>query len=101
MCNSDHSELVGADLVDDAVGEPAQQIAPAGTSEYGTNLWVGQYHVYPVLELREERKAQLKVGARPVEGSCIMQIGERSRDDGPFHFSAARTRASASSIGIS
>jgi hypothetical protein len=30
-----------------------------------------------------------------------MQLGERSRDDGPFHFSAARTRASASSIGIS
>ena len=101
MCNSDYSELVGADLVDDAVGEPAQQITPSGTSEYGTHLWVGQDCVYPVLELREERKAQLEVGACRVEGGCVMQLGERSRNDNPFHFSAARTRASASSMGIS
>jgi hypothetical protein len=30
-----------------------------------------------------------------------MQLGERGRDDDSFHFSAARTRASASSMGIS
>jgi hypothetical protein len=30
-----------------------------------------------------------------------MQLGERSRNDNPLHFSAARTRASASSMGIS
>jgi hypothetical protein len=51
--------------------------------------------------LREERKAQLEVGARRVEGGRVMQLGERSRNDNPFHFSAARTRASASSMGIS
>ena len=101
MRYSDHSELVGADLVDDAVGEPAQQIAPPGTSEYGANLWVGQNLVYPALELREERKTQLEVVARRVEGGCVVQLGERSRDDDPFHLSAARTRASASSMGIS
>jgi hypothetical protein len=55
MRYGNHAKLVRADLVDDAIGKPAEQIAPPCTSEYGPNLWIGQNSVHSMLELREER----------------------------------------------
>ena len=74
MRNRNDAKLVSADLVDDAVGEPAQQITPSGASEYRAYLWIGQDRVHAILELREERKSQFETRARRVEGGRVMQF---------------------------
>jgi hypothetical protein len=74
MRHRNYSEFLGTDLVDDAIGEPTQQITAAGTPKYRANLWVDHDRAYPALKLRDEGKAQFDVGARCVEGGCILQF---------------------------
>jgi hypothetical protein len=61
---------------------------------------VRQYSTCGSVEFGDEREAKLSTRSRSIESGSVVQLVKRARDNNQLHFRAARTLASASSIGM-
>ena len=100
MCNGKNSEFLCSDLVDDAVREPAQDVAPTRATKHGTEQRVGQDEMGCPFKFGHKRETQLGICFQRVERGCILEFGQRRRRKDELHFSDARTWASASANGM-
>jgi hypothetical protein len=100
MCDSDDANFVGCNLIENAVGEPAKNIAAPDSTEHCADLGIRQYVTCSSVNLGEERETKLGIRARGIKGGGILQLAKRERDNDQLHFSAARTLARASAIGM-
>lgn len=100
MCDRDDAKLVGSNLIEDTVGKPAKCITAPGAAESRADEGIRQNAAYGSVKFGEERETELDIRARGIKRGGIAQLGERERNNDQFHFSAARTCARASAIGI-
>ena len=100
MCDGNDPDFVGCNLIENTVREPAKNIAAPGSAKDRANLRVRQDATYGSVKLGDEREAKLGIRARGIESSRIVQFAKRKRDNDQLHFSAARTLAGASAIGM-
>ena len=100
MCDRNDANFVGRNLIEDTVGKPAESITASGAAEGRADEGIRQNAAYGSVKLGEEREPELDVCARGIKCGGIAQLGERERNNDQFHFSAARTCARASAIGI-
>jgi hypothetical protein len=54
MCDSKNSKLFLGDLIDEAVGKPAERISPPCATKYGTEQRIRQDEIGRTLELRDK-----------------------------------------------
>ena len=66
--HGDDAQLLCRDLVNDAVGESSQDIAPPGTSKYSPDSWVDHNESNHALELRDEGEPEFNGGTSGVAG---------------------------------
>lgn len=100
MCHGDDPKFLCGKLIDYAVGEPAKEDPASGSAEDGPERWISQNDIDSSLKLSHKRKSKFDICALGIEGSSVMQLTQRERNDDQLHFNAARTRARASAIGI-
>jgi len=100
MRDRNDPNFVGGDLIENTVGKPAKNVTAPCTAEERSGKWVRQNAAYGSIKLGEEREAELGIRARGIEGCGIVQLAKRERNNDQLHFSAARTCARASAIGM-
>ena len=100
MCDRNDPNFVGRNLIEIRVGEPAKNITTPGSTEDRADVWIHQNATHGPVKFGDEREAKLGIRARGIESSRIVQFTKRKRDNDQLHFSAARTLARASAIGI-
>ena len=100
MCDCNDPNFVGRDMIENTVREPAKDITAPRTAKWRSGKWVRQNAAYGSIKLAEEREAELGIRARGIEGCGIVQLAKRERKNDQLHFSAARTCARASAIGM-
>ena len=100
MCDRNDPYFVGRNVIENTVREPAKDVAAVGRTEDAADIGVGQNTTYGPVKLSHERKAKLGVRARGIKGGGIVQLAKRKRNNDQLHFSAARTCAKASAMGI-
>jgi len=70
MCDGKNSKLLGGDLIDDAVGEPTQDISPTSATKYRTEQRIGPNEIGRSFKLSHKRETEL---------GCRFQCIERGR----------------------
>jgi len=100
VSNRNDSYFVGRNLIEDAVGKSTQDIPAPQPAEDRADVWVRQYATNGLVNVGHERKAELGIRTRRIEGSGILQLAKRKRKNNELHFRVARTRARASAIGM-
>ena len=100
MCDRNDPNFVGRNLIENTVREPAKNKAAPGSTEHRADMWIHQNATYGSVKFGDEREAKLGIRARGIESSRIVQFAKRKRDNDQLHFSAARTLARASAIGM-
>ena len=98
MCDLDNAELFTSGLID---GETSKKVASSRASKYDAHLGISQNDVHRALELAHEGQSKFDICSCGLEGCCVTQLVKRGRNYDQLHLSAARTRASASAIGMS
>lgn len=100
MCHRNDAKFISGDLIDDAVGKSAEKMAAAGAAKDCSEHGIRQNKICRSLEFGHERQAKLDIRPCRIESCSVMQLGECGRNNDELHFSAARTWARASEIGI-
>ena len=100
MRHSDDPNFLSGDLVDDAVGKSAEQLASSGAAKDCSGHGVRQNEICRSLKLSHECKPKFDIRFRHIENRSIMQLSKCERNNDELHFNAARTCARASAIGI-
>ena len=100
MCDRDDPDFVRRNLIENTVGEPTKKITAPGTAENRSDEGIRQNTTYRPIKLGEECEAEIGIRARGIEGGGIVQLAKRERNNDQLHFSAARTCARASAIGM-
>jgi len=100
MCDRNDPYFVGRNVIENAVGEPAKNIAASGPTDDRADIGVRQNTTCGSVKLGHERKTKLGIRARGIKSGGIVQLAKRERDNDQLHFSAARTWAKASAMGI-
>ena len=100
MCDRNDPNFVGRNVIENTVREPAKDKTAPGSTEDRADVWIHQNATYGSIKFGDKREAKLGIRARGIESSRIVQFAKRKRDSDYLHFSAARTLASASAIGM-
>ena len=100
MRNRNDPNLVGRNLIEETVRKSAQDIPAPRPAEDGAHKGIRQYGMYGSVKLGDEREAKRGIRAREIKGGGIVQLAKREGNNDQLHFSAARTRARASAIGL-
>ena len=100
MCDCNDPNFVGRNLIENTVRESAKDITAPGSAKDRADVWIHQNATCGSVKLGDEREAKLDIRTRGIEGSGILQLAKRERKNNQLHFSAARTRARASAIGM-
>ena len=100
MRHGENSKFLYGDLIDDAIWESTEDISPALASEHSTEQRVVQNEIGRSFKLSHKRETKLDTRLQRIECCCVMQFGERRWSNDELHFSAARTCARASAIGM-
>ncbi len=90
MGHSNDPNFVAGDLIEDAIGKPAKDIATFALTEDRAKFRIGQEVGGRPLKLSEKRETKLGVRACGIEGCGIVQLGKREWNDDQLHFSLAR-----------
>ena len=100
MRHRDDPNFVGRNLIEKTVRKSTQDIPAPRPAEDRADKGIRQYGTYGSVKLGDEREAKLDIRTRGIEGGGILQLAKRERKNNQLHFRAARTRASASAIGM-
>ena len=100
MRHSDDPKFLSRDLINDAVGKPAEKMAASGAAKNCSEHGVRQNEMCRSLKLGHECKPKFDIRFRRIENRSIAQLSECERNNDELHFNAARTCARASAIGI-
>lgn len=100
MRHSDDPKFLSDDLIDDAVGKPAEKMASSGAAKNCSEHRIRQNKICRSLKLGHECKPKLDIRFLRIKNRSIMQLSECERNNDELHFNAARTCARASAIGI-
>ncbi len=91
MGHSDDPNLIYGDLVEDAIGKPAKNIATLVLPKDRAKFRIGEDIGRRSLKLGKKRGTEFDVRARGIERCGIVQLGKREWNDDELHFSLART----------
>ena len=100
MCDRNDPNFVGRDLIENAVWEPAKNITAPCSTEDRADMGIRQNVTYGPVKLGDERESKLGIRARGIKGGGIVQLAKGEGNNDQLHFSAARTLARASAIGM-
>jgi len=91
MCHRNDPKLLWCDLIDSAVGRPAQRKAASSAAKNCADQWVRQNKTGRSLEFGHESKPEFDIRFRRIKSRRFLQFGERERNNDELHFNAART----------
>lgn len=72
MRNGKNAQLLRGDLIDDAVGEPTQDIAPTRATKHGAEQRIGQDEIGRSFKLGHECETKLDIRFQRIERSRIV-----------------------------
>jgi hypothetical protein len=100
MGDRNNPNFVGRNLIENTVGESAENITAPGPTEDGADKGIRQNTSYGSVKLGDEREAKLGIRTRGIKDGDIVQLAESEWKNDQLHFSVARTLARASAIGM-
>lgn len=92
MRHRDDPNLLGSELVDQAVWKSAEGVASACSAKDCPRLGILQDEAGCPLKLGYESEPKLHIGASCVESCGILQLRKSGRDDDQLHFEARAER---------
>ncbi len=72
MCDGKNSKLLGADLIDDAVGEPTKDRSPTSATKYRTEQRIGPNEIGRSFKLSDKRETKLGIRFQRIERGRIV-----------------------------
>ena len=100
MSDRNNPNFFGRNLIENTVGESAENITAPGLTEDCADEGIRQNTIYGSVKLGDEREAKLGIRAQGIKGGGIVQLAKGEWKNDQIHFSAARTLARASAIGM-
>ena len=100
MSDRNNPNFFGRNLIENTVGESAKNITAPGPTEDCADEGIRQNTIYGSVKLGDEREAKLGICAHGIKGGGILQLAKGEWKNDQIHFSAARTLARASAIGM-
>ncbi len=91
MGDRNNPNFVGRNLIENTVGESAENITAPGPTEDWADEGIRQNTIYGSVKLSDERKAKLGIRARGIKGGGIVQLAKSEWKNDQLHFSGRMT----------